>query len=118
MNNMTLQIDNKNISVTWEDNVSTKDIADYLKNGDITVNMSRYGGFEQVGSLPKTFDSEDTYLNSVSGDIVLYSSRSLVIFFGTNSWSYTKLGHIDNLSSDELNSTLNLKSVTAVLSLK
>ena len=29
------------------------------------------------------------------GDIVLYSGDQIVIFYGSNSWAYTKLGHID-----------------------
>lgn len=40
------------------------------------------------------------------GDIVLYSGNQLVIFFGSNSWSYTRLGHIDGLSTDELTALL------------
>ena len=40
------------------------------------------------------------------GDIVLYSGNQLVIFFGSNSWSYTRLGHIEGLSTNELTTLL------------
>ena len=72
------------------------------QNGAIEVSASRYGGFEQVGSLPQSFSRNDVQTTTQSGDIVLYSGNQLVIFFGSNSWSYTRLGHIEGLSTDEL----------------
>ena len=47
------------------------------------------------------------------GDIVLYSGNQLVVFFGSNSWRYTKLGHINDLSADELTVLLD-KDQTAI----
>ena len=72
------------------------------QNGAIEVSASRYGGFEQVGSLPQSFSRSDAQMTTQPGDIVLYSGKQLVVFFGSNSWSYTKLGHISGLSADEL----------------
>lgn len=63
--------------------------------------MSIYGGFEQVGSLGKAITSSDTSITTSSGDICLYQSNQIVIFYGSNTWSYTKLGHI-SLSKSEL----------------
>ena len=65
------------------------------QNGAIEVFASRYGGFEQVGSLPQSFSRSDAQMTTQPGDIVLYSGNQLVIFFGSNSWSYTRLGHIE-----------------------
>ena len=59
------------------------------------MNTSAYGGFEQVGSLPQSFSRSDVQMTTQPGDIVLYSGNQLVIFFGSNSWSYTRLGHIE-----------------------
>lgn len=64
--------------------------------------MKPYGGFEQVGSLPESIVSNDVQITTSPGDIALYSGNSIVIFFGTNSWAYTKLGHIEGVSGDEL----------------
>ena len=72
-----------------------------LAQNAITVNTSAYGGFEQVGSLPQRFSRNDVQMTTQPGDIVLYSGNQLVIFFGSNSWSYTRLGHIEGLSTDE-----------------
>ncbi len=72
--------------------------------------MHRYGGFEQVGSLGRTIKSADRQMTTNPGDIVLYSSNQIVMFFGSNSWSYTKLGHI-NLSQSELVELLDKENV-------
>ena len=72
------------------------------QNGAIEVFASRYGGFEQVGSLSQSFSRNDVQTTTQPGDIVLYSGNQLVIFFGSNSWSYTRLSHIEGLSTDAL----------------
>ena len=76
------------------------------QNGAIEVFASRYGGFEQVGSLSQSFSRNDVQTTTQPGDIVLYSGNQLVIFFGSNSWSYTRLSHIEGLSTDELTALL------------
>ena len=70
------------------------------------MNTTAYGGFEQVGSLPQRFSRNDVQTTTQPGDIVLYSGNQLVIFFGSNSWSYTRLSHIEGLSTDELTALL------------
>ena len=64
--------------------------------------MSMYGGFEQVGSLGFSLPREDKNIKTVAGDIVLYSGNQIVVFYGSNSWSYTKLGKIINKSPLDL----------------
>ena len=88
------------------------------QNGAIEVFASRYGGFEQVGSLPQSFSRNDVQTTTQPGDIVLYSGNQLVVFFGSNSWSYTKLGHIKGLSADELAALLNKEQTVIELQLK
>ncbi|HJI56875.1 MAG TPA: cyclophilin-like fold protein [Oscillospiraceae bacterium] len=79
---------------------------------------SRYGGFGQVGSLPQSFSRNDVQTTMQAGDIVLYSGNQLVIFFGSNSWSYTKLGHIKGMSADELAVLLDKEQTVIELQLK
>ena len=76
------------------------------QNGAIEVSASRYGGFEQVGSLSQSFSRNDVQTTTQPGDIVLYSGNQLVIFFGSNSWSYTRRGHIEGPFTDELTALL------------
>ena len=108
-----MKIDDIVVDITWEKNDSVNELMEYAKNG-ITIMMHQYGEFEQVGSIGKTITSNDSEITTNPGDVVLYSSNQIVIFFGTNSWSYTKLGHI-NMNQSELNSLLNKSNVTLKL---
>lgn len=113
---LTLSINHKTLPVTWENNNTVQRLKTKLTDQSLTVNLSAYGGFEQVGSLGFTLPSQDQQLRATSGDIMLYNSNNIVLFFGSNSWSYTKLGHID-LSQSELDKLLNQDSVSITLSL-
>ena len=108
---MKLKVDNTELDVTWEDNSSVKALDEL---GELNISMHRYGGFEQVGSIGHTLVSNDIQMTTNPGDIVLYSSNQLVIFFGSNSWSYTKLGHI-NMNQNELNHLLDKENVTVTI---
>ena len=99
---MTLSIDGKEMPVTWEDNASVNELKEICP---LKVNMSMYGGFEQVGSIGQSISRDDKQITTEFGDIVLYSGNQIVVFYGSNSWSYTKLGHID-LSEEELTQLL------------
>ena len=63
--------------------------------------MHKYSTFEQVGSLRNSIKSSDSNITTTPGDIVLYSSNQIVLFYGSNTWDYTKFGHI-NLTKNEL----------------
>ena len=113
---LTLKIDDIELDVIWSDNDSVKALKNLAKDG-LTINMSKYGGFEQVGSIGSTLPSSDTRITTSPGDIVLYSSNQVVIFYESNTWSYTKLGHI-NLSKSELTDLLGDEDVVITLNLK
>ena len=103
---MKLMIGETEVSVQWEDNESTMALKELAKNGPLTIQMSMYGGFEQVGSLGTSLPRNDVQTTTQAGDIVLYSGSNIVIFYGSNSWSYTRLGNIEGLSSDRLTELL------------
>ncbi len=109
--NMKLSIDNQELDVAWEDNDSVKALKGILP---LTINMHEYGGFEQTGSIGQSIVRNDSQIDVVPGDIVLYSGNAISVFYSTSSWSYTRLGHI-NLNKNELNALLNKESVTFVL---
>ena len=89
---MRLKIGGTEVPVKWEDNASVKALE---KLAPLSVQMSMYGGFEQVGSLGSSLPRSDVGTTTQPGDIVLYSGNQIVVFYGSNSWSYTMLGHID-----------------------
>jgi len=104
-NNMKLRIDDTEIPVSWEKNVSVSELKSLVKNEPITIQMSMYGDFEQVGPIGQSITSNDKQITAKAGDIVLYSGDQIVIFYGTNSWDYTMLGHVD-MAEDELTELL------------
>lgn len=112
-----LTIDGTTVDVQLENNAAVAELSALAQNA-ITVNTSAYGGFEQVGSLPQRFSRSDAQMTTQPGDIVLYSGNQLVVFFGSNSWSYTKLGHINGLSSDELAALLDKEQTVIELQIK
>lgn len=111
---LTLEIGGRKMPVTWENNDSVNALA-HLADGGLTVNMSMYGGFEQVGPLGTSLPANDRQTSTSYGDIVLYQGNQIVIFYGSNSWSYTRLGHI-NLSQSEMTGLLSGGDVTITLS--
>ena len=113
---MTLKIGERKVPVTWEDNASVEELKKLAANG-LTIKMSKYGGFEQVGSIGKNITSNDKQTKTTPGDIVLYAGNSLVVFYGSNSWAYTRLGKI-NMSKNELKDLLGKGNVTVTLTLE
>ena len=88
---MILKINGKEYPVEWEDNESVEALKALCP---LTVEMSMYGGFEQVGSLGSSLPRNDKQTTTDYGDIVLYAGDQIVIFYGSNSWAYARLGHI------------------------
>ena len=110
---MILAIDGTEVPVIWEDNTSVEELEGLAASG-LTIEMSMYGGFEQVGPVGSTITSSDVQITTSPGDIVLYSGAQLVVFFGSNSWSYTRLGRID-LPSEEITELLSGSDVTITI---
>ena len=113
---LSLKIGNTEVDVNWLSNDSVTALKKLAKDG-LTIEMHMYGGFEQVGSLGTSITSDDSRITTSPGDIVLYSSNQIVIFYDSNTWAYTKLGHI-NLSKSELTDLLGDGDVTITITLK
>ena len=102
---MKLLIGNTEVPVSWEKNTSVSELKSLAENEPITIQMSMYSDFEQVGSIGQSITSDNKQITAKAGDIVLYSGDQIVIFYGSNSWDYTMLGHV-NLTEDELTELL------------
>lgn len=113
---MIMMIDGTKVNVDWEDNQAVKRLRDMAKDGDITIQMSMYGGFEQVGSIGQSLPRDDKQTTTRSGDIVLYSGNQMVVFYGSNSWSYTRLGHISDKDEAEMADLLSQGDVKITIS--
>ncbi len=101
-----LTISGTTLPVLIEDNVATRALVAALREGSITYTARDYGGFEKVGALGRSLPTSDTDITTQAGDVILYNGDNIVLFYGSNSWSYTRLGKIQYKSLDELKSFL------------
>ena len=114
---MIMTIGDTQVNVDWEDNRAVEALRDMAKDGDVTIKMTMYGGFEQVGSIGQSLPRDDKQTTTSSGDIVLYSGNQIVVFYGSNSWSYTRLGHISDKDEAEMTELLSNGDVNITLSI-
>ena len=105
------------MTATLEDNESVDALLELMKDGPIIIDFSGYGGFEQVGQIGVQLPRNDVQTTTSAGDIVLYSGNQMVLFYGSNAWAYTRLGKIDDMSADDLQSILGNGDISAELSL-
>lgn len=80
---------------TFEDNSSAEEFKELLSQGPVTVAMEDYGGFEKVGPLGTALTRNDQQITTESGDVILYQGNQITIYYGTNSWNFTRLARID-----------------------
>jgi hypothetical protein len=114
---MILKINDQKIDVNWEDNESVTALERLVSDKALTISMSMYGGWEQVGSIGRSLPRNDVQTTAVPGDIMLYSGNQIVLFYGNNSWAYTKLGSMQ-ASQDELRELLGNGDVTVEISME
>lgn len=113
-----MKIDDEEVKVVWEDNQSVKALKAAATEETLSIDMAMYGGFEQVGPIGRELPSEDEQMSTGAGDIVLYSGDQLALFYGSNSWAYTRLGHISGKSPEELEELLGRGDVTVYIGAK
>ena len=115
---VVLKVGGNSMTATLTDNEATRELTKLLEHGDLTIRMSDYGGFEKVGALPQSLPTSNTQITTVPGDIMLYQGNQMVIFYGSNSWSYTRLGKIDGATVSNLRQFLGNGDITLTLSLE
>lgn len=81
---------------SFEDNQSAEELKELLTEGPVTVQMEDYGGFEKVGPLGTELTRSDEQITTQSGDVILYQGNQIVIYYGTNSWNFTRLARIND----------------------
>ena len=99
--NMKVQVGDTIFSATLEENVAVSALVEMMRESPVVLQMNDYSGFEKVGPLGTSLPADNSQTTTHAGDIVLYNGNQIVIFYGSNSWSYTRLGHIDDLAGWE-----------------
>ena len=105
-NTMKITIGDKTATATLVDNSSTAAIKEILAKKNITYTADDYGNFEKVGDIGETIPQNNEQINTVAGDIILYLGKNVCLYYGTNSWNFTRLGKIDGMSTDEIKAFL------------
>lgn len=103
---INITIEGKTMPANLVDNEATRTLVAALQESPITYEADDYGGFEKVGGLERSLPTSNQQITTEAGDVILYSGNQIVLFYGSNSWSYTRLGRIEYSSIDELKSFL------------
>ena len=114
---MILKINDKAVETVWENNESVNALKQLASEKTLAIRMSMYGGWEQVGSIGRRLPRNDVQTTAKPGDIMLYSGDQIVLFYGNNSWAYTKLGTMQ-LTQSELENLLGSGDVTVTITME
>ena len=113
---MKVQIGTSSFTAVLEHNTAVDALVEMMEAGPVTIRMSDYAGFEKVGPLGTSLPASNRQTTTQAGDIVLYQGNQIVIFYGSNSWSYTRLGRVEDLTGWE--EVLGSGDVTVTFSLE
>ena len=119
MDKMYITIGEQTQSVTLVDNAATRALVEKLQQAPVSVTLNSSSGFEIWGALGFSLPTSNQQLAAQPGDVILYNGSNICLFYGSNSWSYTRLGKIDGLSESELRTFLKAgeSNITVILSL-
>ena len=115
-NKIEITANGRTMTATLADTDAARQLLSRLDNGSVSVRMNDYGGFEKVGALPWSLPTSNRQITTSAGDIMLYQGDNIVIFYGSNSWSYTPLGRIDGADASEIRNFLSGSSIEVTLS--
>ena len=115
---LKIHVNDTTFTATLEENSSAKAFAEFLAQGDMTLDMHDYGSFEKVADLPRSFPRNDKQIDTDAGDIILYQGNSITIYYDKNSWNFTRLGKIDNVNKKRLKQILGDGNATVTFSVK
>ncbi len=117
-NQIYIQVGESTLTAVLEDNESVEALKELLTDGSMTISASNYGGFEKVCSLGTELPKNDSQTTTHAGDICLYNGNQIVIFYGSNSWAYTRLGKVSDVDETELETILGGEETEITLSLE
>ena len=93
---MWMTVGERRFAITLTDNAAARAFAELLP---LTLDMAELNGNEKTVSLPKALPTNASRPGTIrNGDLMLYGSNTLVIFYLTfdSSYSYTRLGRVDD----------------------
>ena len=118
MKEILIVANNHELIVELENNSSADTLYNRLQEGSVIVSAHDYGNMEKVGNLEFNLPTNDTTMTTNIGDVILYQGNQITIYYDNNTWSLTKLGHIKNITQEELKNILGPDDVELEFKLK
>lgn len=113
--NMKIEVNGRELNVKLENNSSVDKLLEKLDEGDIVINAHDYGSFEKVGDLSFSLPTNDQKITTKPGDLILYQGNQITLYYDTNTWTFTKLGEVTDVSESELRKILGSSDVKMIL---
>lgn len=114
---LNMKVNGKNIRIMLNDNSSAEAVKGLLKEGPVTLEMKDYAHMEKFGSLGRQLPRNDRPITTKAGDVILSEGHLLVIYYAPNTWNFTKIGAVQNMTEQELREVLGKGNITVILSL-
>ena len=112
-----IRTDDACLTVDLADSAAARELMNLMEQGDLTISMTG-NSFEQYGSIGRKLTAQDTSITAQPGDVLLYNADTICVFYGTNRYSYTRLGTVRDADSETLRSLLSGKNLTMTFSLR
>ncbi|MBR6287634.1 MAG: hypothetical protein IKR18_11785, partial [Bacteroidaceae bacterium] len=103
---MYITIDGQTHSVTLAETQAAQELATKLQDGPVTIILNSSSDFEIWGALGFSLTTSNQQITAQPGDVILYNGSNICLLYGSNSWSYTRLGKIDGMTEGELRTFL------------
>lgn len=116
-NVMNMEVNGTNLRVKLYDNSSARAVEKLLKEGPVSIEMKDYAHMEKFGNLGRQLPTNDAYITTEAGDVILSEGNLRVLYYAPNTWNFTRLGKVQDLSEKDLRRVLGTGNITAVLSL-
>ncbi|MDO5336332.1 MAG: cyclophilin-like fold protein [Eubacteriales bacterium] len=115
---MKVTIGDTVFTATLADNSSAQALAELLREGPLTIDMHDYANMEKVGPIGQSLPENNEQITTGPGDIILYLGDSLVIYYDTNSWDFTRIGKINDVTQEELLAAMGSGNVSVTFELE
>ncbi len=114
-NTILLEVGEYTFTATLADNSTGEALVEKLAEGPVTINMRDYGSMEKVGGFGFNLPTNDEQISTEPGDLILYQGSAFVIYYAPNSWNFTRIGKINDVTTEELKEALGSGDVTVTI---
>ena len=115
MAELVIEANGQRFYADFEDNSSADAFKEKLNSGPVEIDLHDYGGFEKVGPLPWDLPRNDESVTTVPGDVILYQGNQITIYYDENTWNFTRIAKIGNVTREKLLDALGDGDVTVRL---